>query len=206
MSSKALLPRSLRSTTLALAWFSAPCLPLAISAQDIPATAVSLSWTPNPESNLAGYKLHFGTSSRNYSVVLDIGPGTRAPLPPMILGNTYYVAVSAYDTDGRDGPLSAELVVTASPPAPVAGTGFATGPAGQGALEWKYPAAAAGSVDRFTIQSSEDLKAWSAAGGITPAEAIRSDAQWLYFRVPFPTGKPRQFFRVGAVNPFGESE
>lgn len=205
MSSKTLLPHSLRRTTLALASISAPCFPLAITAEDIPATAVSLSWTPNPEPNIAGYKLYFGSSSRNYSVVLDVGPVVTAPLPPMISGNTYYVAVSAYDTELRESPLSAELVVTASPPDPVADTGFATVSAGQGALEWRYPAAAAGSVDRFTIQSSEDLKVWSAAGDITPAGAIRSDALWIYFRVPFPTDKPRQFFRVGAVNPFGES-
>lgn len=206
MSSKTSLPRSFRRTILALALISAPCFPLTITAQEILATAVSLSWTPNPEANVTGYKMYFGSSSRNYSVVLDVGPGASAPLPPMILGNTYYVALSAYDTALRESPLSAELVISASPPAPVVATGFASGSGGQGALQWKYPKATAGSADRFTIQSSVDLVVWSAAGGITPAEAIRSDAQWLYFSVPFATDKPRMFFRVGAVNPFGESE
>ena len=165
-----------------------------------------MTWIANPESNIAGYKLHFGTSSRNYGTVLNVGAVPSAPLPPMILGKTYYVALSAYDTANRESPLSAELVVTASPPAPVADTGFATSTAGQGALVWKYSKAASSTTDRFVIESSNDLKTWSPAGSLTPGAAVRSDAQWIYFNVPFATDKPRQFFRVGAVNPFGKSD
>jgi len=205
MRSKTLLPRAFRRPALALAFVSTLVLPAASHAADIPAPAVSLSWTPNPEANLAGYKLYFGTSAGSYTTVLDVGRAASTPLPPMILGKTYYLALSAYDTEFREGPLSAELVVTASPPGPVASTGFATGPAGSGSLQWKYPKAAAAPADRFTIQSSEDLVTWTAVGEITPAQAVGSDTQWLYFRVPFATDKPRQFFRVGAVNPFGES-
>lgn len=206
MSLKTLFARLLHRPAFALAITLTTFIPVVAKAAIVPAPAVSLTWNPNPEANLAGYKLHFGSSSGNYTTVLDVGPVPSAPLPPMILGQTYYVALSAYDTDGRDGPLSAELVVTASSPAPVAASGFATGSAGQGALHWKYPRAAAGLADRFTIQSSEDLVVWSAAGDITPAEAIRSDDEWLHFSVPFATDKPRRFFRVGAVNPFGESD
>ena len=175
MSSKTLHSRSFRRSALALALVSTLGLPAAIQAADVAAPAVSLTWSPNPEADLAGYKLHFGTSSGNYSTVLDVGRTASAPLPPMILGNTYYVALSAYDTEFREGPLSAELAVTASPPGPVAGTGFATGPAGLGSLQWKYPKVAAAPADRFAIQSSEDLATWSAAGETTPADAVGAE-------------------------------
>ncbi len=206
MSLKTLLPRHLQQSALALTIALTSFIPLAVHAVDVAAPAVSLTWTPNPESNIAGYKLHFGGSSGSYDTVIDVGAVPSAPLPPMILGRTYYVALSAYDTANRNGPLSTELVVTASPPAPVADTGFATSSAGQGALQWRYSKAASGTADRFVIESSTDLKTWSPAGSLTPGAAVRSDTQWIYFSVPFATDKPRQFFRVGAVNPFGKSD
>jgi hypothetical protein len=205
MSLKTLLPRVLHRPVLVLALLPTLFIPALARAAEVPAPPVSLSWSPNPESDVAGYKIYFGTVSGDYPTVQDVGDVTSAALPPMILGRTYYVALRAYDTGAREGPLSAELVVTASPPAPVASTGFAAGPSGQGALEWKYPKTASSQADRFTIQSSEDLLRWVDAGGVTPAEASRSDSEWLYFSVPFATDKPRQFFRVAAANPFGES-
>lgn len=180
-------------------------LPAAIRAADIPAPPVQLAWSPNPESDIAGYKIYFGTDSGTYPTVYDVGAVTRAELPPMFLGRTYYVALRAYNKESLEGPLSEELTVTASPPGPVADTGFATAASGEGALQWRYPRSATIPAERFTIQSSEDLVHWSAAGTRTAADAIRSDSEWLYFKVPFATDKPRQFFRVAAVNPFGES-
>lgn len=205
MSLKTLLPRHLQQSALALTIALTSFIPVAIYADDIPAPAVSMTWIPNPESNIAGYKLHFGSSSGNYTTVINVGRVASAQLPAMILGRTYYLALSAYDTANRDGPLSAELVVTASPPAPVVDTGFATPSAGQGALQWRYSKAVSSTADRFVIESSTDLKIWLPAGSITPGSSVRSDAQWIYFNVPFATDKPRQFFRVGAVNPFGTS-
>jgi hypothetical protein len=205
MSLKSPFPRRFGSV-LASAIALTPFIPAQVGAADVEAPAVSLTWNPNPEANLAGYKLHFGTSSGSYPVVVDLGAVPNAPLPPMILGQTYYVALSAYDTEGRNGPLSEELTVTATPPGPVVGTGFATGSAGQGTLQWRYPSTAAGTTDRFTIESSADLIIWSPTGSLTPAQADRSDAEWLHFSFDFPTDQPRQFFRVAAVNPFGKSD
>jgi hypothetical protein len=202
---KTRLSRLAHRPALVLALLPILFTPALSPAADVPAPPVSLTWSPNPESDIAGYKMYFGTVSGDYPTVQDVGDVTSAALPPMILGRTYYVALRAYDTGAREGPLSAELVITASPPAPIATTGFAAGPSGQGSLEWKYPKTASSQADRFTIQSSEDLVRWSDAGAITPAEASRSDSEWLYFSVPFATDKPRQFFRVAAANPFGES-
>lgn len=206
MSLKAVLSRYSQAPPLALAITLTSLIPVATQAADAAAPAVSLTWMPNPEANLAGYKLHFGSSSGNYSTVLDVGAVLKAPLPQMILGQTYYVALSAYDTNAREGPLSEELIVTASPPGPVTSPGFAGSSAGQGELQWSYPKVSNSPADHFTIQSSEDLVTWSPAGSITSAEAVNTDARWFHFRVPFATDKPRQFFRVGAVNAFGKSD
>lgn len=206
MSLKTLLPRIFHRPALGFAIALTTLTPAVTRATDVAAPAVSLTWTPNSEATLAGYKLHFGTSSGSYPTVVDVGAVPSAPLPPMILGRTYYVALSAYDSEGRDGPLSGELTVTASPPGPVADTGFAMGSAGQGMLQWRYPATSAGTADRFAIESSPDLITWSTAGTLTPTQADRSAGGWLHFSFAFATDKPRQFFRVAAVNPFGASD
>lgn len=205
---KTLLPCSFRLPALGIAIALTTFIPAMSTAEaaDVAAPAVSLTWTPNPEANIAGYKLHFGTGSGDYGIVVDVGAVPGVPLPPMISGQTYYIALSAYDAEGRESPLSEELKVTAAPPGPVTGTGFATGSAGQGTLQWRFPATAAGTADRFTIESSPDLVTWTPAGSLTPAQASRSDAGWLHFSFAFPTDQPRRFFRVAAVNPFGVSD
>ncbi|MBT4277282.1 hypothetical protein HOD96_00835 [Candidatus Falkowbacteria bacterium] len=75
-------------------------------------------WTPNSESNLAGYKIHHGQASADYSTSVDVG------LPPTVSGSvyytlsgfqpgiTYYFAATAYDTDSFEGDYSQEIVWT----------------------------------------------------------------------------------------------
>jgi Fibronectin type III domain len=74
--------------------------------------SVTLSWSANSESDLAGYRIYFGTSSGEYN----------APGSPTIIGNTtsytvtglqrnttYFFALSAYDSAGNESALSAEV-------------------------------------------------------------------------------------------------
>jgi len=37
-----------------------------------PAEQVTLAWDPNTESDLAGYKIHYGTTSRSYTSTVDV--------------------------------------------------------------------------------------------------------------------------------------
>jgi len=195
-----------RRLALGLACLSSLVLPAALHAADIPAPAVSLAWNPNPEPDVAGYKVHFGTRSGVYSEVIDV-PGTNSiRLPQLFMGFTYYVAVSAYDTEGLEGPRSAELAVTAALPSPAIGTAFSMGSAGQGKLQWKYSKSAAATAEGFSIYSSEDLESWSPAGSVRPDQSTSSDAQWLYFNFPYQVTKPRMFFRVVPGNAFGEAK
>ena len=41
------------------------------------AQQVTLTWDANTESDLAGYKVHYGTDSRAYTTTLDVGGGPR---------------------------------------------------------------------------------------------------------------------------------
>jgi fibronectin type III domain protein len=79
----------------------------------LPATgSATLSWTLNSESDLAGYKIYLGTAPGLYTyagspiVVGVTGSYTLMGLP---MGQTYYFAVSAFNSSGIESELSAEV-------------------------------------------------------------------------------------------------
>jgi hypothetical protein len=203
-------PTARRRLALVLAFVSSLVMPAAVHAAGEPAPAVSLAWNPNPEPDVAGYKVHFGTQSGVYSNVMDVRGSTSIALPQMLMGSTYYLAVSAYNTAGQEGPRSSEFSVTAAvPSSPALGTSFTMGGAagsGQGKLQWKYPKTAASTADGFTVYASEDLRTWTETAQVDPDNASGSDSQWLYFDYPYQATKPRMFFRVAASNAFGQAE
>ena len=73
------------------------------------AAQVTLEWNANIEQDLAGYIIYQGTSSRNYDVSMDIGNWTSATIENLEDNETYYFAVTAYDTDGNESVYSSEV-------------------------------------------------------------------------------------------------
>ena len=69
---------------------------------------VSLAWDPIEDSELAGYTVVWGQSSRAYSGAQDVGmsPETTVTLEA---GKTYYMAVRGVDKQGIPGELSEEI-------------------------------------------------------------------------------------------------
>jgi hypothetical protein len=80
-----------------------------------PASAASLrlSWEPNQESDLAGYRLHYGTSSRSYSSIVPLGNRTNHVVAGLAAGTTYYFAVTAHDVKDQESGFSNEASWTA---------------------------------------------------------------------------------------------
>lgn len=74
---------------------------------------VTLSWDPNTEPDLAGYKVYYGTSSRNYTETIDVGNTTTYQITGLSEG-TYYFAVTAYDTSNNESDFSEEVSKTFS--------------------------------------------------------------------------------------------
>lgn len=67
---------------------------------------VNVKWNPNPETNIAGYYLNYGETLGNYPNKITVTSGTRATLPPLVHGKTYYMVVSAFNTLGLVSELS----------------------------------------------------------------------------------------------------
>jgi hypothetical protein len=71
-----------------------------------------LEWDPNPESTVIGYNVYVGTTTRNYSQVIDTGPQNSFPLTNLNPGITYFFAVTAYDAEHLESPFSDEVFYT----------------------------------------------------------------------------------------------
>ncbi|MGH7772383.1 MAG: fibronectin type III domain-containing protein [Candidatus Binatia bacterium] len=72
-------------------------------------TTASLTWGPNTETDLAGYKVYVGTSSRVYGSPINVGNLTSYALTNLLVGSTYYFAVTAYDGSGNESGFSNEV-------------------------------------------------------------------------------------------------
>ena len=74
-----------------------------------PSTKVAtVTWAANSEADLAGYKLHVGTTSGVYSQTIDVGRVTSYAIA-LPKGVTYFFALTAYDSSGNESGRSAEL-------------------------------------------------------------------------------------------------
>lgn len=70
--------------------------------------SISIEWTANPESDTAGYKVYWDIDSGYpYSNVVDVGNVSSHTLTNLEPNTTYFIAVTAYDSDyaaGNDDP------------------------------------------------------------------------------------------------------
>jgi len=76
------------------------------------AATVEVSYNPNSESNMAGYRIYYGTTSRIYDHVIDVGLTTSYDVMGLQEGTTYYLAVTAYNTGNSESDYSPEVTVT----------------------------------------------------------------------------------------------
>ena len=70
-----------------------------------------LSWNANTEPGVTGYKVYYGSSSRNYTTSIDVGNNTTYTLSVVPVSNTYF-AVTAYNSFGTESTPSDEVIYT----------------------------------------------------------------------------------------------
>ncbi|MFX0181988.1 MAG: dockerin type I domain-containing protein [Candidatus Hodarchaeota archaeon] len=70
---------------------------------------VILSWLPNTESDLAGYKVYKGDKSKNYISIIDVG-NVISWKDSIFCETSYYYAVTAYDTASNESGYSNEVI------------------------------------------------------------------------------------------------
>jgi hypothetical protein len=73
------------------------------------AASVNLAWDAVTAPDFAGYKVHYGLASRNYSLTVDAKAATTAAISGLEEGKTYFFAATAYDTKGNSSDFSNEV-------------------------------------------------------------------------------------------------
>jgi len=80
---------------------------------------ITLAWDPNPESDIAGYVLSYGTASAQYTGTIDVGNVTTVVFTKPDPTKLYYFAVQAYNTSLLLSNYSSEAQELPPPPAPL---------------------------------------------------------------------------------------
>ena len=73
------------------------------------AASLNLAWYPNQEEDLGGYRIYYGTSSGDYGLPVDAGDNTEYELSGLDEGETYYIALTAYDIFQNESDDSDEV-------------------------------------------------------------------------------------------------
>jgi len=155
------------------------------------AANVTLTWDPSPSTNVVEYRLYYGTASRAYTEILNVGPATTATVTNLVGGTTYYFAVTTVDDLGLESDFSDEVsytppVVAVSVPAQLA-ISETTGQI--------HVTAMAVPGSSHTIEGSDDMTTWVELGSITADSAGRlefmdaqaSDHQKRFYRFKGPS-------------------
>ena len=85
---------------------------LALSQATTTTGSLTLSWTGNTKTDLAGYKVYIGTQPGIYNAPVSIGNVTSYTVANLATGRTYYATITAFDSAGNESLHSAEVSKT----------------------------------------------------------------------------------------------
>jgi hypothetical protein len=110
---------------------------LPVFSQEIHAAQITLAWNANSEPTVAGYRVYYGTASRIYGAVIDVGNWTNCVIAGLQNGITYFFTATAYDAEGNESSFSTEISYTvpagaSSPTDPSSTTSSVEGGSGGG--------------------------------------------------------------------------
>ncbi len=81
-------------------------------AQSAVSNSATLSWTPNQEPDLGGYRVYHGTTPGIYAESLNAGNTSTYRYASLASNKTHYFTVTAYDTSGNESLPSPEVYKT----------------------------------------------------------------------------------------------
>ncbi len=82
------------------------------------AEQLTLAWDASASTNVAGYRLYYGTNTRSYQFVTNAGPAlTQSVVLPH--RGRWFFAATAFDTNGLESDYSSEVSWESKPLPPV---------------------------------------------------------------------------------------
>ena len=83
---------------------------LLLFAGSLEAQSVTLAWNPNPETDIAGYIICYGTTPVvGCANSVNVGNTTTARVSGLTIGRQDYFRLKAYTADGLESPLSDQV-------------------------------------------------------------------------------------------------
>jgi hypothetical protein len=76
------------------------------------ARTLTLGWDPNPGTDIVGYNLYCGATSRTYTNIVSVGNVTTATVTGLGGGIRYFFAVTALNRAGLESAFSSEISYT----------------------------------------------------------------------------------------------
>ena len=75
------------------------------------ASSIWLAWDPSNDPGVAGYRIHYGTATRNYTKTVQVEGRltSKALVDNLEEGKTYFFAVTSYNANGKESPFSYEV-------------------------------------------------------------------------------------------------
>lgn len=74
-------------------------------------SSATLRWNAVTSATVSGYKVYVGEAPRQYTQTINVGTVTSSTVSSLIVGRTYYFAVTAYNSAGESAP-STEVTKT----------------------------------------------------------------------------------------------
>lgn len=91
--------------------------------------SITLAWNASGGSGIAGYRVYYGTSSGHLTLLKDVGNTTTTSVSNLLAGETYFFAVTDYNSAKLESIFSNQVSFTATPDGPIPkdfnGNGFA---------------------------------------------------------------------------------
>jgi len=149
---------------------------------------VMLSWDPNPPEELVvGYRLHYGTSSGNYTTSVTMGDVTSYVISGLESRVTYYMVVTAYNASGLESQTSNEVSFTPG----LSGVNIVVSPTLQVIVTVR------GLIGhRHRVEATSDFMAWTLIGEVT----LGTNGT-VSFIDTSATGFPMRFYRTTDITP-----
>ena len=73
--------------------------------------SLTLSWNQNGQEDLAGYRVFYGNDKSVHLINVNANQTKSFNIPDLKVGETYYFAISAYDTSNKPEGSDAKLIL-----------------------------------------------------------------------------------------------
>jgi len=151
--------------------------------------SITLAWDPNPEPDLAGYRLYHGTNSGHYSDVIEVGNVTNHAVTGLLDNTTNYFVLTAYNTSGLESlPSNPVSYIVPSPSLPPPGQLSLSRNPQSGAMCLGFRVSP-GVI--YLVQATQDFHSWVTLGSITGEMSPTAT-----FEDPQATWFTQRFYRV----------